>query len=189
MSMDLACFQTLWCERWGSDAEPFGWWLRGGPTWVRFHSLPESKRYADTEMESAEILNRHTTLIEELAGPESDRLVIMAHENWSASGEQPWVKNAFPDAIPWREERYDEELYSFSAVLVSFGPNRLRDLIPVLRRIADFEIEGVLITDETLDWLYCPYDGGADVLARSEAERDQLKAAHPEWLPQNAMGL
>lgn len=187
--MDLVRFENLWRERWGSDAEPFGWWLRGGPTWIRFHSLPESKRYADTVIESAEILSRHTILIQELAGPEYDRLVIIAAENWSDSGEQLWVKNAFPDAIQWREERYDEEVYSFSAVWVSFGPIRLCHLSPVLQRIANGEIEGVLITDETLDWLYCPYDGGADVLARSKVEREQLKNAHPDWLAQNVMGL
>lgn len=187
--MDLACFVTLWRERWGSDAEPFGWWLRGGPTWIRFHSLPESKRYAGTEIERAEILNRHSTLIQELAGPESNRLVVIAPEVWRNSGEQPWVKNAFPDAVLWREERHEEDLHSFSAVLVSFGPNRFRDLIPVLQRIATDEIEGVLITDENLDWVYCPYDGGADVIARSEVERDQFKAVHADWLPQNATGL
>jgi hypothetical protein len=38
------------------------------------------------------------------------------------------------------------------------------------------------IADPELAWLYCPYDGGADVLLGSEAERDALKARHAAWL-------
>ena len=45
-----------------------GWVLRGvvPERWVRFHSLPESKRYAESEDEEAEVLRRHLTLLDEL---------------------------------------------------------------------------------------------------------------------------
>ena len=36
--------------------------------WVRFHSLPESKRYPDTPAEYDELLHRHNTVLAELCG-------------------------------------------------------------------------------------------------------------------------
>lgn len=43
--------------------------------WFRIHSLPESKRYADTEEEYTIILNRQNQLMEELIG-EGIELVV-----------------------------------------------------------------------------------------------------------------
>jgi len=73
--------------------------------------------------------------------------------------------------------------------MVSFGPNTMRGITPALLSIANDEIESLTITDMTLDWLYCPYDGGVDVFARSSAESDRLRVAYQDWRPQNSMGL
>src|SRR5262245_58398633 len=40
--------------------------------WVRFHSLPGSKRYADDPSEEAEILRRHNIVISELLDLDDD---------------------------------------------------------------------------------------------------------------------
>ncbi|MCJ0874668.1 hypothetical protein [Streptomyces sp. AP-93] len=37
-----------------------------GDRWVRFHSLPESKRYAEDEAEYAVLLNRYNTVLDDL---------------------------------------------------------------------------------------------------------------------------
>ncbi|WP_443061827.1 DUF3885 domain-containing protein [Streptomyces sp. NBC_00425] len=34
-----------------------------------------------------------------------------------------------------------------------------------------------------------PYDGGGDVFAPSAAVRDDLKAAHPDWLSTHPSGM
>ena len=54
--------------------------------WVRFHSLPGSKRYADTEAEYEILLYRHHTVLLELAGPAygaTDALILTM--SWSSS--------------------------------------------------------------------------------------------------------
>ncbi len=38
-------------------------------------------------------------------------------------------------------------------------------------------------------WLYHPYDGGADVIARSSLERDGLAARYGSWLSDHPQGL
>lgn len=62
----------LWQQRW-PDCLPVGYKLRDPyrDVWVRFHSLPESKRYAVDESEYAVVLERYNTVLDELfAGTE-----------------------------------------------------------------------------------------------------------------------
>lgn len=60
---------AVWEQRWpGSWPEADK--LRGlfPDRWVRFHSLPGSKRYPDTEAEYEILLDRHHGVLVELAG-------------------------------------------------------------------------------------------------------------------------
>ena len=58
---------ALWAARWPTTA-PVGHLLRDQhrDRWVRFHSLPESKRYPDSEDEYATVLARHHAVLDEL---------------------------------------------------------------------------------------------------------------------------
>lgn len=47
----------------------------------------------------------------------------------------------------------------------------------------------VVIGASDLAWLYCPYDGGANVLLPSPVERDALKDRHADWLSSHPQGL
>ena len=62
-------------------------------------------------------------------------------------------------------------------------------LDPLLRVVADDRTWGVVIAPDGLDWLYHPYDGGADVLLPSAVCRDKLAAAHRDWLSPHPAGL
>lgn len=69
VSARAAHLTDLWEGRWPM-ASPLGYELRVAyaEQWVRFHSLPESKRYAESDDEYAEILRRHRTVLRELHG-------------------------------------------------------------------------------------------------------------------------
>jgi len=54
---------------------------------------------------------------------------------------------------------------------------------PIIRLVADDEIRNLMIVNIYDDFLYHPYDGGADVILRSSVERNRLKSRHTEWLP------
>jgi hypothetical protein len=75
-----------WEEHW-PDCPPIGYELRcERDRWVRFHSLPESKRYPDTEDEWAIVLDRYNTVLDELfAGLD----VYLATSNWSGTPVPP----------------------------------------------------------------------------------------------------
>lgn len=59
----------------------------------------------------------------------------------------------------------------------------------MLRAAAEWELAHVVVGPDGLDWLYHPYDGGADVIARSSAERDRLRLRFRDWLSLEPHGL
>jgi hypothetical protein len=195
----VAAFDAAWKANWPT-CRPIGHELRtcAAWTWVRFHSLPGSKRYADSEAEYAELLTRHVTVLSDLgslAASSTAELVIITAA-WSGSEEHadraPDLKHAFPAATPWRTILYDDtypddpiwtHLHLRVAALDSAACAQL------LRLVADDETGDVIISDRRARWLYHPYDGGGDVLAPSEDARDALKTRYRDWLPTNPLGL
>src|SRR4051812_31278201 len=63
----VVALSRLWDEQWsGCSMLPYE--LRAVPDrWVRFHTLPGSKRYPGTEEEYQIVLARHNTVLAELA--------------------------------------------------------------------------------------------------------------------------
>jgi hypothetical protein len=59
----------------------------------------------------------------------------------------------------------------------------------VLRLVADYGTADVILTNSELDWLYIPYDGGADVIAPSRTIRDALAQRFADRRPSNPAGL
>lgn len=186
----------LWLERW-PGCRPIGHELRGcaPDRWVRFHSLPESKRYADIEAEYTELLRRHHSVIDELhAHTSSTGELIVITAAWSYNDHReprPAELDAALPAEPWTDvlgER-DDDGESWTHLFISRSHKDSPDLDRLLRLVADDMTADVIITDPKFTWLYHPYDGGADVIASSQAQRDLLRAAHPGWLSAHPLGL
>jgi hypothetical protein len=60
---------------------------------MRFHTLPDSKRYPENNQELAEILNRHHKLLSGLGGEKASLLVVLS--DWTHSPEansNAWVR-------------------------------------------------------------------------------------------------
>ncbi len=56
--------------------------------WVRFHSLPESKRYPENEQEYLEILRRHNVVLQDLCG-QGNVLVVLPEYSDSSVPTKP----------------------------------------------------------------------------------------------------
>lgn len=185
---------TLWARAWPS-LRPIGHEVRyDRERWVRFHALPESKRYPENEREYAEVLRRNNLLLSELARRTSPSLLVLTVA-WSGSAvptaRDAALTRAVPDAEHWtsilRERDGDDEFWTHVYVTPRVWQRGVLD--PLLRLVADDETADVIITDEQLHWLLHPYDGGVDVVTRSTEERDQLRHQHEDWLPKNSRGL
>ncbi|MFH9554158.1 hypothetical protein [Streptomyces sp. NPDC017435] len=59
----------------------------------------------------------------------------------------------------------------------------------LLRAVADDALAEVFIADTELRRIRHPYDGGADVILATAAERDRARHRHTDWLPSHPVGL
>ncbi|MCC2320700.1 DUF3885 domain-containing protein [Cellulomonas xiejunii] len=193
MPSRLGWLTDAWADRW-PGTRPISHTLRVSDRWVRFHSLPDSQRYPDDEAGYAEVLRRHRAVLDELAvrdgGPGRDVLVVTC--SWSQSP-VPLPRSApvaatFPSSRYWMSVDDPEgEVWAHLYVdVVGLDDPRLERL---LRIVADGQTAGVLILASDLTWLYAPYDGGADVYPATLEHREQLRAAHTDWLSSTASGL
>lgn len=183
--MDREALTALWERRW-PDTEPVGFELgRARDVWVRFHSLPESKRYPDDEHEYGIVLERHNTVLDELfAGAE----VYVLTPRWTGRASAPRMRR---DAKHWRTwlQGDDPGCPTYCHVFVERRWWRPVSLDGLLRRVADDREGGVIVADTGLRRLYHPYDGGADVHLATTEERDRLRERHAEWLSPYPNGL
>ena len=198
--MDTAGLTARWARTWG-DCRPIGHELRGclQDRWVRFHSLPGSKRYADSGDEYAELMRRHLTVLGELLprdGADEERALLVLTASWSGDpGPAPRAAElslALPDAAHWTSILTDDSVpgeETWTHLWVSITRLHSRELSRLLRLVADYGTAGVIITTPEMSWLYHPYDGGADVIATTAGHRDQLRCAHSDWLSAHPAGL
>jgi hypothetical protein len=187
---DLEGLTALWADRWGGSPISYELRDRHADRWVRFHSLPGSKRYAETESEYAVILDRHHTVLTEL-GTGGGLYVIAGYFEETAGLVGRPDPRVHSGAVFWRAVQPDEHTY-FEIPLhlhASCVPHTQAALDPILRATADEGLVYVIIAPADLRWLYHPYDGGADVIATSERERDTLKHRHATWLSAHPLGL
>ncbi|CAN5368396.1 hypothetical protein BH09PAT4_BH09PAT4_05500 [soil metagenome] len=157
--------------------------------WIRFHSLAGSERYPQTDDDYATILNRNNALLEELEPGASIVVVISA---WiDSTNARPNLKE-MPEAIYWQtlDPVSDESnTQGFRQLYAARLPWKSGALNELLRSVADDQTAGVIIAPDDLRWLYHPYDGGVDIIVGSEAERNELKDRHQEWLSPRPDGL
>ena len=113
--------------------------------------------------------------------------VIAADWHWQdpAAG---WSKHRLPGAWPWRSGLADDDPDTGRNYFWAASGLADKEMDSLLTAVADDEC-GVIFGAPNLAWLYCPYDGGADVLLPTAAERDTLKERHSDWLSSHPRGL
>ena len=161
--------------------------------WVRFHSLPESKRHPENEQEYLEVFRRHNVVLQGLVC--GDKILVVLPE-YSESKEpekpEPELTAIFPTTEPWcslekHEEDDDYELYWHLHVSeIAFTGSELDSLF---RLVANDEVSNIMIICPRTGVVFHPYDGGADILLASTKERDQLKEKYKEWLSEHPEGF
>ncbi|WP_260608936.1 hypothetical protein [Streptomyces sp. WAC 01325] len=193
--MDRDRLSALW-QRQFPKGPPIAHELRNAYSdrWVRFHSLPGSKRYPETEDEYAIVLHRYNTILDELfAG--TDIYVITVAWSWRSEDSElpPRRREVHPEAIRWTtlacEDDPDPENHSYTHIYADRRRWKPGTVDALLREVAEDVLSGVIITDSDLRRIHHPYDGGADVIVTTSEERDRLRDKHLGWLPQNPAGL
>lgn len=159
-----------------------------------------SKRYAENDDEQAVILARRNTVLAELFdfldGQEWSNTALVFTCAWgehSGRTRRPDLVAADPGATFWRNDLWDPDPdcddNMWTRLWVSTRPWFPGGFDSLLALAADDRTGGIIVAPLSLQWLYHPYDGVADVVAPSETARDRLAAEHEDWLPEHPLGL
>lgn len=187
-------FGTWWATHFGAKV-PLGWMLREEmpARWMRIHSLPRSKRYAETEAERRVLLQRQNALARTVLGEGAPCWIVVARYTASARptmrpprlrGLDSRLRLSFSFPNPWREDDRDRSQGDVWCARVRWRPGAFDTL---LQEIADWRESGVLWASRS-GQIFAPYDGGVDVFTRTKFERDNLKWRFRAWLSQRADG-
>ncbi|MEV0223620.1 hypothetical protein [Streptomyces sp. NPDC050704] len=185
-----ALLAGLWQER-RSSGPPLAHTFRStyADRWVRFHSLPGSKRYPESEDEYAIVLDRYNTVLDELFTGKDVFVVTMdwADTPTGPAGYPTPRETLHPNGVRWwtesEQDDPDPEFHTHIRLYADQRPWRRGCVDELLRAVADDQLVEVFITDTELRRIHHPYDGGADVVLTTTSERNRLRGQYTAWLP------
>lgn len=183
----MIAFPDFWRERFG-ETPPLSYVLREAFTdqWVRFHALPDSRRYPESNTDRAEWLRRANTLAIATLGPNAMCWLVQL-----GSAELGWP----PEAETFRDRHkltlvadyvHDAATWPAFAATVTFGSGAFDELL--LEVAQDLAFRTLWISADT-GRVFAPYDGGFDIVLSSPTEVAAFKAGYSSWLPQSPSGL
>ena len=197
--MSPAAFRQQW-NRHYPDIEPVGYELRnaGAEYWIRFHSLPDSKRYAETDDEWRILLTRQNLLAAAVLGDEQDCWLVQSLHKLPPGQVEIAVDGGIDPfgaiagyglesaVVSVREAGTEfEERWEAFAGIVKWTSGRFDGL---LREIADWSAPTIWYSSET-GAIFAPYDGGVDLFLPDESRVSELAAKHADWLSIHPLGL
>lgn len=166
--------------------------------WFRIHSLPQSKRHAETSEEWQILLERQNTIATELLGRGSKIIIVTGeHEFKNAIEMHPLEDVAsikqfgfikLPPVSLHKlspDEFEDGDVYIPRFMVETWSPNKFDS---ILRDIANDDLRAFFISIENKN-IVAPYDGGVDIVIKDEAKREKYKAKYKDWLSERADGL
>lgn len=181
--------QARW-KKLSSEIEPIAYQLKHvyPDRWVRFHSLPGSKRYPETEAEYQTIIDRNKSVLYSLINEESEMIAFVPQydvddiAHLSFQDFSKLVERTEPYGVVSSSQDSDE---NFNIYYAKFPLSKLPALI---RLVADDVLSNVILVSFSDEVIYHPYDGGMDLILKSKSKRDALKNNFIEWYPSKTSG-
>jgi hypothetical protein len=147
--------------------------------WARIHSLPDSKRYADTDEEWACLLHRQNRVIGDLVGDGNVVQIVIDHiepDNHLFQSENLHDIGVF-------SRGQDEPVHQCYAYETTWDFNQQH---PLLLMIADETMRAFIIGP---DCLIAPYAGGMDLIFKDPHTTWEFKRKYQSWLSPRADGF
>lgn len=184
--MSLSGMKSRWFQNPYCEAFPLAHLMRTAfpECWLRIHSLPGSKRYAESDTERDIVFERHARFGTSLLGERASCLIIQSRLNGFARAEELLPELEWT-AIHRIEEEEDEVWESWMA-RTTWDAEAFR---PLLMGIADDRLAHVAFLSEGTDCVYVPYDGGADGFSFDEERVQRMSEEFAEWRSGHALGL
>ncbi len=166
--------------------------------WLRIHSLPQAKRYAEDEVEWEILHYRQNKIISDIFGENLPLLLITGTYSDKMILE-PLVEPVHPalkshvftkldpiDLHSHSNKFIDEDvLYTPEFAEIHWQVDRYNNL---LKAIADDELRAFFVALEQ-NVIIAPYDGGVDIIFKDVETKKYYKSKYSEWLSARADGL
>jgi len=157
--------------------------------WVRFHSLPESKRHPDNAAELGEVIGRMNALADEVLG--------QGAVCWLIANRYADTPSLACDTVGEYDLRaclgwIDPDVPLHPAVIIAHAsicrwePARFEGL---LAKIARHDDANILWVSETGQAVFAPYDGGVDIILPDASQVTALAYKYAGWLSPYPGGL
>lgn len=166
--------------------------------WLRIHSLPQSKRYAETTDEWKVLLHRQNNVATELLGNGSKIVIVTGEYQLKAAIEMHTLDDAesikhyaFSELPSLSlhtispDEFEEGDVYKPRFTVETWSPHKFND---ILRDIANDDLRAFFISIENKN-IVAPYDGGIDIIVKDEAEQNGYKLKYKDWLSLRVDGL
>jgi hypothetical protein len=147
--------------------------------WARIHSLPESKRYANTKAEWDVLLDRQNSAINSLVEQHSPIRIVINYIDIDCH----LFKSYDLENIGVFVDEEGETVYQSFTFDTTWESHTLN---PILILIADGDLRAFIIAP---DCLIAPYDGGVDVILKDARRCWQFKRKFKDWLSKREDGF
>ena len=162
--------------------------------WLRIHSLPESKRYADSESEMKILLCRQNQVFSDEI-KENDDIYLVRDEYFINTGEIEDEFDFYPEynfqkisVIKLNDYYNDYEENEKLNILVTKDKWKKNHFNKLLEDIAN-DVSMVFFISIKRKIIFAPYDGGMDIIYQNEQQRNFYKEIYKNWLSKRDDGL
>lgn len=187
--MKIHPIANAWRSSFGENL-PVGYLCRDSlaDNWLRIHSLPKSKQYADTAEEREELLRRQNVVAKYVLGEGSSCLLFFTYFDET----KIWPSNLLidgrkPEHVMSAEREGD--IFQFFSLDVTWNDGEFNDLIMAIADEEDERIVPTMFVNLERQSAYAPYAGGADLFFSSQKEAQQAKIRFESWLPLREYGM
>ena len=160
--------------------------VRYAERWLRVHNLPGGKRLATRDSEQQELIHRNNAVASTVLTDGSDCIAIATQ--WEPIAlTKAWERA--PKTPKWSLDEDDAELVgmaSFRSCALRWQPGQFDDAIAA---VACGELGRLAVFSLARPVLYCPYDGGIDLVVETEARAAELREQFAAWRANLVDGL
>ena len=183
-------FASFW-QKSHPSGPPIAHILRDAPQehWVRFHSLPGSKRYAETTEERWTVLERANALASRVLGEEVDCWLVQADPLGDVANDVDPDATITELGLGFDFEHRDvnfECTYRIYAKTVMWISGAFNGLIS---QRADDQLPPTMWVCARTGAAFAPYDGGTDLFLTTADDATKLKREFWSWLSDHPEGL
>lgn len=160
--------------------------------WLRIHSLPNSKRYPESEIELKFIFNRQNSVISDVF-KEDEEIYIVRSEFYIENIEEFDLQSEFNfeevEIINLKDffinEYESDDKLSVQVSKVTWKINSFND---ILEDIAN-DVSMIFFVSISNSIIFAPYDGGMDIIYQNELQKNYFKEKYKEYLSERIDGL